>query len=160
LKERHGWRHLGVGDLGRLARRQRLPAGVSVRLMLALARSTPGEHIATSTASLLLEEVQAWRELAPVVVDGFPSLPEHVALLPTGSRVIHIYCEASRREQRLMARSEQTARRWTAGSASARDKALSSTIAAARTAGCLSQHCNDASVDVLATYAADLATHC
>jgi adenylate kinase family enzyme len=131
LKDRHGWRQLSVGDLGRLARRGKLPSDVSLRLMLSLAHSKPGHHIAAHTASLLLAQGDAWRRDAPVVIDGFPSLPAHVGILPERSGIVHVQCAEDLREPRLLLRGEKTQRKWTPNLQSERDLALGALIASA-----------------------------
>ena len=113
LKDRHGWRQLSVGDLGRLARRNKLPQGVSLRLMLTLAQATPGKHIDDAAVALLLAQIDAWRRDTPVAVDGFPSLPAHLLRTPDRAGVVHVECARAICEPRLMLRSEKTQRKWT-----------------------------------------------
>ena len=149
LKDHHGWRHLSVGDLGRLGRRGKLPREVSLRLMLAIAHSKPGQHIDPATATLLLAQVDAWRRDAPVVVDGFPSLPDHLVRMPKRSGIVHVRCAESIREPRLLLRSEVTMRRWTPGIHSARDLALDEFASQARKRPSFTEVGNDGDLDEL-----------
>ncbi|WP_454906758.1 AAA family ATPase [Variovorax gossypii] len=158
LRDRHGWRQLSVGDLGRLARRNKLPQGVSLRLMLTLAQATPGKHIDDAAVALLLAQIDAWRRDTPVAVDGFPSLPAHLSRTPDRAGVVHVECARAICEPRLMLRSEQTQRKWTPGLASARDLALADLVSHAGTKPYFCKINNDGGLDDLKATANQLDT--
>lgn len=153
LKDAHGWRQLSVGDLARLGRRGKMPQEVSLRLMVALAHSKPGHHMDASTASLLLAQVDAWRRDAPVVVDGFPSLPEHLCRLPKKSGIVQATCAEGLRETRLLMRSERTQRKWTPGAHSARDMALDEFVTLAKRRAGFIEINNSGGLDALGHHA-------
>ncbi|TBR75393.1 MAG: hypothetical protein EPN64_13205 [Burkholderiaceae bacterium] len=129
MLQSRGWKHLSVGDLGRLARRRKFPAEIPIRLMLSIAQEKPGGLIGGQTVSLLLAQVCAWRQEAPVVVDGFPSAPNHIDQLPPGAGIVQVSCPQDLRAQRLVARSEVTNRKWTPGLQSERDSNLDLVLA-------------------------------
>lgn len=125
LHARHGWLHLSLGDLSRLARARRLPREFGVRLMGALAGQIPGERLKPQLISALLQEVERHRLERPVSIDGFPTEPYHLQLIQPDSRIVHLRTDDAVRNSRLEHRSVTTARQWTAQAAPApRDRDL------------------------------------
>lgn len=114
LHAEHGWLHVSLGDLGRLARKRRVPREFGVRLMGALAGQIPGERLKPPLIDALLQEVERHRMERPVSIDGFPTEPFHLPLLPHGSLVIHLQVDEATRSFRLEQRSTTTARQWSA----------------------------------------------
>lgn len=125
-----GFQHLSVGDLGRLARRGRVPSNVPSTLMVLLARTTPGSILDDLTAEHLVAHLFTLRATGPVVVDGFPACPGHVKFLDDRCFVAHITLSEQERNDRLLERGKQTVRQWTPGGSSARDQALEATLQA------------------------------
>lgn len=130
-----GYKAVSVGDIGRLARKGRLPNDVPSTLMVLLARIRPGAIIDDATAKHLTSYLLMLRETSPVVVDGFPACANHVRHLDSDCLVAHITVSDGLRERRLSIRSEQTPRKWTPGGVSARDLALDGTVMATRESG-------------------------
>lgn len=79
----------------------------------------------------LHSEIASFNQTRPLVVDGFPAEPYHVAGLPADSTVIHLTCHDDVRMQRLIERGEKTVRRWTQGETSRRDQQLGMVVDAA-----------------------------
>lgn len=125
LQDKHGWQHISLGDLGRLARSRRLPREFSVRLMGALGAQIPGARLSTKLVDALLDDIQRIRMVRPVSVDGFPCEPYHLSRLPLGSRVVHLHVAEELRLARLEHRSSTTVRQWSTHSSPApRDRDL------------------------------------
>lgn len=120
----HGFRHISLGDLGRLVRHKRVPRGYSLRFLRRLAAHIPGERMSAVLIETLLAEIGQINRHGPVVVDGYPAEPDQVLGLPAGSTVIHLVCSDSERVARLTQRSEQSKRKWTPGRESSRDRVL------------------------------------
>lgn len=119
----HGWRHMSLGEIGRLIRHKGLPKDYTRKFLIRLAQHTPGERMSQDLVDSVLVEIAKHREVAPLLVDGFPSEPDHVALLPAGSILTLIQCDEALRQERLLKRSEETRRKWTpATERSLRDK--------------------------------------
>jgi adenylate kinase family enzyme len=135
LAQYHGWHHISLGDLGRLARKGRRPNDVSLRLMVCMATFRPGTPLPEVTIQAIVSEVTKNAHVRPVVCDGFPASAEHIRRLPAGSIVIELTCDPHVREHRLVARESQTLRKWTPGLPSLRDTALPDLAAAAANAG-------------------------
>ncbi len=157
MHDLHGWRHLSVGDLGRLGRRGKFPRDVSLRLMVSIANSKPGAALSDEIASLLLSQIDSWRREAPVIADGFPSAPSHIDKLPAMSGIVHLQCDLALREPRLMLRGEKTARKWTPGLPSERDQRLDDLLIKGRTTPRFMEVDNNGSVEMLAQRARTLA---
>lgn len=121
LAASHGWFHISVGDLGRMARRYHHHDALPVRLMAEFAKSRPGVPISAMASELLSQAIGRISEKLPVVCDGFPSSPEHLDLLPPNSEIVWIQCDEDERARRLEMRAEETARRWTPGRQTLRD---------------------------------------
>lgn len=125
LHQHHGWMHISLGDLGRLARSRRLPREHSTRFMGHLAAQLPGDRLSQPLIESLLGEIERHRQAGPVSVDGFPAEPFHMGLLPPGSLVFHLEVPDAQREERLLNRGEHTVRQWTGkAQGSNRDKDL------------------------------------
>ncbi|MCW5260910.1 hypothetical protein D5045_12145 [Verminephrobacter eiseniae] len=129
----HGYRHISLGDLGRLLRRRRIPDGFTLRFLRLLAAHEPGERMSAKLVDALHGEIGQHNAHVPLVVDGFPAEPYQVMGLPAGCTLIHLTCPAPERMQRLAARSETTRRKWGADAAeSRRDRQLGAVIEAAQ----------------------------
>ena len=128
--------HISVGDLARFGRKGSLPAEVPTRLMACLARHKPGTVFSFQTATLLSEYLISLTNCKKSVsVDGFPSSPEHVQLLPNNAVILHLFTSEQTRHSRLENRSLTTGRKWVNGGASERDTELKNVLDAASTAG-------------------------
>lgn len=112
LASEHKYRHMSIGNLGRLVRKRKMPSGYSTRFLLLLARHEPGERMSPKLVESLHAEIARQNAFGPLVVDGFPAEPYHVMELPTGSVVIRLSCDEEERKKRLTHRSETTARKW------------------------------------------------
>ncbi|CAN5465306.1 hypothetical protein BH10PSE16_BH10PSE16_04220 [soil metagenome] len=132
LRRKHGWTHLSMGDAGRLARAGKRPNNMSLRLFVELAVYRTGELMSQRLIDAILFEIGKHRQITPVVIDGFPAKPEHVAMLPPDSLVVHVNCPEEVREARLNHRAAEAKRLWTPGLTSMRDSDLPSVIDAAR----------------------------
>lgn len=113
MEANHGWRHLSLGDLGRLARSRKLPREYSVRFMGHLASHPPGERLGRALIESMLSEINQHRQSRVMTIDGFPAEPYHMDLLPEGSRVVNLILPEEVRQSRLDQRSQNTARKWT-----------------------------------------------
>ncbi|WP_321935564.1 AAA family ATPase [Paraburkholderia sp. J8-2] len=119
----HGYVHLSVGLIARLARKRQRPSDIPGRLLLRLARHVPGQPMDDAAARELLDFA---RTLERVVIDGFPGHADHLSLLDDRERWRFVYLLTPRpvREQRLLQRAQDSLRSWTPGGRSARDEAL------------------------------------
>ena len=127
----HGFRHMSLGDLGRLVRHRRVPRGYSLRFLRHLAAHTPGERMSPVLIEALLAEIVQINQHGPLVVDGYPAEPYQVLGLPDGSAVVHLVCSESERIARLTRRSEHSNRKWKPGCESNRDRALAAVASVA-----------------------------
>lgn len=141
-----GYVHLSVGQIARLARRRQRPSDIPTRLVLLLSRHVPGHPMEESAARELLDHA---RSLDRVVIDGFPGDVGHLALIDDIDRWGFVYLRTPRelREERLLARAQQSRRNWTPGGRSARDEALPALCRALREARRLVSVSNDASIE-------------
>ena len=130
LQSQHGWLHISMGNLGRLARSMRIPCEHSIRFMTALSKQAPGQALTVEVVAQLLSEIERLRQSRPVSVDGFPSDPSHASLIPEKSTVMHIMVDELERETRLIRRAEETVRQWNPGQLSLRDQMLPSVLGA------------------------------
>lgn len=130
LESDHGYKHLSLGDLGRLARKQKRAAEYSLRLMCMLSGQSPGDPLREELVDALLKDVERLRLTRPVSVDGFPAQSSHLALLPKDCAVVHLDVPQEVREARLQARSIMGPRKWTPGRPSLRDAELSEVLRA------------------------------
>lgn len=119
----HGYFHISVGALGRLARRRQFVSDVPMRLQLLMSRHEPGTPLAGQAVDHLVDHVRSRQR---VVVDGFPGSTDHLAVLGDLElwSFVYVYTPKVIREARLMHRAEKTVRKWTPGGLSARDLAL------------------------------------
>ncbi|WP_234265159.1 AAA family ATPase [Hydrogenophaga sp. NFH-34] len=131
LQREHGYIHVSLGDLGRLARSMKFPSEHSLRFLVALAGQAAGQRLEPNVVQALRKEIERLRHVGPVSVDGFPAEAEHIALLPMGGAIVHITVPDSERETRLLHRASVTKRLWTPGQRSLRDEAIPSIIDAA-----------------------------
>lgn len=125
----HGFRHLSVGTLRRLARHNQFPADVPYSFMAALKRLPAGQPLPERLAVDLIGHATS---LGPCILDGFPASVDHLALLPPNTVVGFVWAPKGQCEERLTKRAEATLRQWTAGRESAREAALASVVRAAR----------------------------
>lgn len=132
LQMERGWRHISIGSLARLARKRRLPAEFSHQFMVRLSAYVPGLPLSPRMIESLTAEVQRHQSLAPVSVDGFPASPDHVALLPEGSRLFFFDIDEDTRQERLTKRAQETMRKWTPGLLSQRDLDVPFVVEAAK----------------------------
>lgn len=124
LQKEHGFHHLSLGDIGRLARSMKIPREYSLRFVTAMARQEPATPLSPKVVSLLLAEIEHLRQFSPVSIDGFPAEPSHVHQLPTRSLLVHVVVPENIRQERLVKRSQDTKRQWIPGLRSYRDEAL------------------------------------
>ncbi len=141
LATEYGFHHLSLGDLGRLLRRRKIPSGYSLRFLRKLAAHEPGQRMARDFVESLHAEITVLAQHRPIVVDGFPAEPYHVAELPCSCTVVYLSCPEDIRLQRLAERGESTPRRWTPGGVSSRDQQVGLVVEAAmqRTDVCVHQ---------------------
>lgn len=157
LAKEVGGIHLSVGDLCRLARRGKVPDGVPIRLMAALARHTPGSILGSEVSTHLIDYLAKLLRLRKTIcVDGFPSTSGHVeqlAAVPTfkeNLRIVHVLCNDELRIARLLRRSQETGRKWSQDmDVSERDRGVASVGNAAHTFGILKNLCNDGPINDL-----------
>lgn len=129
-------RHISVGDIARLGRQGRMPVDMPTRLMACLARHKRGTVFSDMTANLLAAFLkEQLLERKSVSVDGFPSSPDHLKLLPQNSRIIHITSGEQTRESRLEERGNTSVRKWVKGGLSERDMLLIATLDQAKNLG-------------------------
>ena len=119
----HGYEHISVGALGRLARKRQFVGNVPMKLQLLMLRHVPGTPLAGPAVDHLVEHV---RSCGRVVVDGFPGSIDHLAALGDLQlwSFVYVYAPKATRETRLIERAERTSRNWTPGGHSERDLAL------------------------------------
>lgn len=121
----HGFVHLSVGMLRRLASAKQFPSDVPPSLMIAMGRAKPGAPLQHDIAERLIKHAAA---LPNCVIDGFPASVEHLDLLPPETRFALVWTPKLERERRLIARAQQTQRQWTPGRGSAREESLASVL--------------------------------
>jgi hypothetical protein len=131
-----GWRHISIGDLSRLIRSGKYPSDLPIRLITTLNRSKPGGTFPPAAAREVAAFVEKTRASASgISVDGFPSHPHNLNLLPTDSIVLHVQCNSADRDKRLTKRAETSPRKWTPGIVTNRDALVDSTVQAAQSLG-------------------------
>lgn len=131
LEAQHGFRHVSLGDLGRLARQRKINAEYSLRLWCLLAGQTPDKPLREPLVVELLESIHRLRQRSPVSVDGFPSAAAHLSRLPSASTLVFLDVPDQAREERLILRSANGPRKWTPGLRSVRDEMLTEVLQAA-----------------------------
>ncbi|MCO4087455.1 MAG: AAA family ATPase [Limnohabitans sp.] len=124
LEAHHGFKHMSLGDLGRLARQRKTAGDFSLRLMCLLVAQKPNQPLGHHLVDALLRSIHDMRQRQPISVDGFPAEPDHLKLLPAGSTVINFDVPDDVREARLTNRSEHGPRKWVQGGQSLRDASL------------------------------------
>ncbi len=142
--ESENYKHVSVGVLRRLAGHNQYPVDIPYSLMRAFRTSPRGEPMSDSLATKLVGFLSSQ---PACVVDGFPSKPEHLRLLPINSVVVYVWCGQAEREHRLETRAMSSMRQWKPSGASFRDEALSNLAVAARRANLLMFHRNDGGVE-------------
>jgi hypothetical protein len=143
----HGYRHISVGLLRRLAQSRQYPSDVPAGLISAMGRERPGALLSLPTSQRLVAHACA----APAtVLDGFPASPAQIELLPSDTVFCVVWTPPVLRGARLEDRAATTKRQWTPGRASEREAALPSLIAQVRkTHRCLFLK-NTAGIEVVA----------
>jgi cytidylate kinase len=128
-----GFQHWSIGLLRRLAATKSFPSDVPAKLIVALGRERPGRPVSSETATLLIQLASVRDN---VVIDGFPSAPDHLDLLPPGSIVVYVSAPAAMRRARLKTRAAETLRQWeNRTELSGRDASLSQVVCRLRKAG-------------------------
>lgn len=115
-----GYMHLSLGLLRRIARSGAYPSDIPAVLVTAIGRAPVGP-LPMSAAVRLIKFAQT---LDKVVIDGFPSTPEHLSIIPETAIYGYVWTGAVERDRRLNHRAEVTPRQWVPGRASARELAL------------------------------------
>lgn len=140
----HGYEHISIGTVARLARRNLNPSNIPGRLRILLARHVPGSPLDPLTVSELLDHI---RRRPRIVVDGFPATVEHLAAIGALEelRFVYVYTPRQAREARLIVRAQTTPRGWQPGGRSQRDIALPTLCGALRERGNLRFFNNTAS---------------
>lgn len=130
----HGYEHISIGAVARLARRNLNPSNIPGRLRIVLARHRPGSPLDPLAVSELLDHI---RSRPRIVVDGFPASVEHLAAIGALDELIFVYVYTPRpaREARLIVRAQTTPRGWQPGGRSERDIALPALCRALRERG-------------------------
>lgn len=126
---RHGYGHLSVGTLRRLARHNQFPSDVPYSFMAGLKRLQPGQTLPERLASDLIRHASSMQRC---VLDGFPASVDHLNLLPRDATIAVVWAPHQVRVSRLQERAEHTLRRWTSGKDSARENSLAEVIWMAR----------------------------
>lgn len=125
----HGFKHISVGALRRLAINGAIPVDVPYSLLSALKRTRPGQPLQLPVAHRLLDFALGFSDC---VIDGFPSISDHLALLPEHARIAYIWAPRLAREERLVARAAATSRLWVPGRPSERESNLSQLVRESR----------------------------
>lgn len=128
----HGYSHLSVGLLRRLASAGQFPSDIPITLMMAMRRVRTGTPMSSDVAAKLIRHATS---LPNCVIDGFPASLEHLDLLPADTVYGVVWTPCMIRESRLNARSDSTKRIWTPGRHSEREQTLAALIARARGKG-------------------------
>jgi hypothetical protein len=125
----HGYRHVSVGLLRRLALYNHYPLDVPVTLISAMRREKAGALLSPLTAERLMAHISA----GPLtVVDGFPADAAQLSLLPRDTVFCVVWTPATLRAERLENRAATSKRQWTPGRPSARELALPALITEVR----------------------------
>ena len=128
----HGYQHISVGALRRLAKHNEYPSDVPVQLIAALRRAPRDAAMPMDVVRKLLAFAAQFPQ---TVIDGFPVESSHLELLPHEAVVGLVWTPARSRESRLLERNESSSRIWTPGGHSLRDQKLPALIRAARARG-------------------------
>jgi hypothetical protein len=104
--------------------------------MTRLARHKAGTVFEPSTAILLADYFTTLSSgNATISVDGFPSSPDQITLLPSNAEIWHTISVEQTRHNRLEERGNKTNRKWMNGGPSERDTLLEPTLDAAKQHG-------------------------
>ena len=139
----HGYEHIDVGAVSRLARRNLIPSNIPGRLRILLTRHVPGTPLDPLTVKELLEHI---RSRPRIVVNGFPASVEHLDAIGALDELSFVYVHTPRpeREARLILRAQTTPRGWQPGGRSERDLALPNLCRSLRERGTLRFFSNSA----------------
>lgn len=124
LKNQCGFQHLSVGSYVRAAKNNLIPSDVPYRLISELRQHKSGGILSEKATLMLLEHIKTILMTKPVSLDGFPSSPEHIALLPATTHFVVVECDENTRTDRLIERGNKTVRKWIEGQSSQRDLLL------------------------------------
>ena len=127
--EAHGYQHVSVGALRRLAGRNEFPSDIPVSLMLALRNAPRTAPMPGNVTQHLLTYLSKLRN---AIVDGFPYDVWQLRQLPHTAVLCLVWVPAAARETRLIARASASGRTWTPGGSSMRDETLPMLVKAAR----------------------------
>lgn len=150
----HGFRHISVGVLRRLAQNGTFPSDVPFSLMMMLKRVRAGQPLPDDVAAKLLGYAH---ETKHCVIDGFPACPRHIDMLPADSPIVYVWAPKPLLETRLAERAQNTVRAWTPGRHSEREAMLAEVAMRARQTGRLLWAANTGLLDDLDDIAAQLA---
>lgn len=128
----HGFRHISVGVLRRLAQNGTFPSDVPFSLMMMLKRVRAGQPLPDDVAAKVLGYAH---ETKHCVIDGFPACTRHIDMLPPDSRIVYVWAPRPQLDKRLAERAQTTVRAWTPGRHSERDAMLSEVALRARKTG-------------------------
>lgn len=123
--ENHGFKHVSVGMIRRLAQSRQFPVDIPVPLLISMKRAKPGQVLDAEATSQLLKFT---KELGNCVIDGFPTVIEQLRSLPKETVFIYVGISKEVREDRLAFRAATSKRQWTPGLHSEREAALASLV--------------------------------
>lgn len=117
--EKQGWRHMSMGEIGRIVRRGQVPRGYLTSFLARMAAHRPNNPIAGDLLQETVAQIRAFQAEGPLVVDGFPATPAHIHALPEFSSaeghplyLVYLSCDEDERRRRLYHRAETTRRKW------------------------------------------------
>jgi adenylate kinase family enzyme len=85
--ENHGFKHVSVGMIRRLAQSRQFPVDIPVPLLISMKRAKPGQVLDAEATSQLLKFT---KELGNCVIDGFPTVIEQLRSLPKETVFIYV----------------------------------------------------------------------
>lgn len=117
--EKQGWRHMSMGEIGRIVRRGQVPRGYSASFLARMAAHRPNSPISGELLQETVAQIRAFQADGHLVVDGFPATPAHIHSLPKFSSaeghplyLVYLSCDEDERRRRLYHRAETTRRKW------------------------------------------------
>lgn len=128
--ENHGFKHISVGMIRRLAQSRQYPVDIPVPLLISMKRAKPGQVLDSKATSQLLKFTH---ELGNCVIDGFPTVVDQLQYLPNEAVFVYVGIAKAIRENRLVIRAATSKRQWTPGLHSEREAALASLVKQIRT---------------------------
>lgn len=127
--QEHGYKHISVGTLKRLANNNQFPSDVPYSLMLMIKRAPAGQLLPDDTAAKLIAHARSFRNC---VIDGFPASGRHLDMLPGDCVIGYVWAPKSVLPDRLTSRAETSVRKWTPGLKSEREVHLAEVAHRAR----------------------------